>query len=484
MEAYIKSFATFRTLHQRSVTSYDLIIDALDDQLSAITVVGDDLPGTLANSWMVFDGVPMRIDTVTPDKGVTKFSLQRADSIFNRQLVYVENGDTTIGGFIERIVTAEWINQTDGAFATPYLVVNNLDDTPFIAPKPDENGIYNFLAYIQAARQNYNISTQFAVDRNHLIMTIRRDQSKTHPLVLGDGHTQLASSSFAASNVTKITVIQPVKIEPEETEEPEESEESDEEQEDQFKITQTEWYLSKDGIASTTVPANRADGDWITIVLGENDDQAEKVQEEFSKNGESHKVEIYSDTNMAVNDRFRIRLNGELFDGTIIRKSRRMGDSRVLYTSGELITTIQERVHNAVAQQSNSYTGDGSGQMYAVGDIFITTRQGNPSSLLGYGAWEQIQGRFLFAADSSHAVKSRGGNAEHTITTAELPEIEIPIKSGGMSFGAERSNATSGTNWWVMRGNITGASVTIPGESQPFSIMPPYISVYVWLRKE
>jgi hypothetical protein len=161
-----------------------------------------------------------------------------------------------------------------------------------------------------------------------------------------------------------------------------------------------------------------------------------------------------------------------------------MGDNRVLYTSGELITTIQERVHNAVAQQSNGYTGDGSGQMYAVGDIFITTRQGNPSSLLGYGAWEQIQGRFLFAADSSHAVKSRGGNAEHTITTAELPEIEIPIKSGGMSFGAERSNATNGTNWWVMRGNITGASVTIPGESQPFSIMPPYISVYVWLRKE
>lgn len=475
MEAYIKSYSAFRTLLQRNALDYSLCLDSLTGEKSSVTVVGDDLPGTLAGQWLVLNSTPMWISTVTPGKGKTTFTAYPVDEIFNRQILYDGSVANTIGDFIADQITEHWIDQPDGAFATPYITVTSTDNTAFVAPKIDDNGIYNLLSYINYARQTHNIRIRSEIEHDTLMLTVEKATSVTHALVIDDGHTQLAGSSFSTDIVSKITVIQPV-----------DTGEVDLDGEKIFENTSTDWYLSKDGTASTTIPQNRADGAWITIVISESDIQSEAVQTEFAKNGESHKVELYTDARMEVNDRFKVRLNGQVFEGGVIGKYKKSNDSRVLYKSGDLITTLQERVHSVFKSGANQmgYTGDGTGQMYAVGDIYITTRSGNPATLLGYGAWEQIQGRFLFAADSSHTVKSRGGNAEHTLTTAELPEIEIPIKSGGMSFGAERSNATSGSNWWVMRGNVTGASVTIPGESQPFSIMPPYISVYVWLRKE
>lgn len=473
MEAYIKSYATFHTLLQRNALDYNLCLDSLAGEKSSVTVNGDDLPGTLAGHWLVLNSVPMWISTVTPSNGQTTFTTYPVDFIFNRQLLYDGSTENTIGDFIAAQITANWINQTDGAFATPYITVTSTDTTAFVAPEVDDNGIYNFLSYIRAARQAYNICIRAEIDHDTLELTIEKTNPTTHALVINDGHTQLAGSSFSSDIVAKITVIQPV-----------DSGQVDIDGETIFTMTTTDWYLSKDGTASTAIPQNRADGSWITIVLPESDIQAESVQAEFAKNGESHKVELYTDTEMQVGDRFKVRLNGQVFDGGVIGKYRKFNDKRVLYKSGDLITTLQERVHSVSSSTQMGYTGDGTGQMYAVGDIYITTRTGNPATLLGYGAWEQIQGRFLFAADSTHAVKSKGGAAEHTIITKELPELELPVKSGGAEFGIERSNATSGSNWYTLRGYNSGASVTIPGESQPFSLMPPYFAVYVWLRKE
>lgn len=476
MEAYIKSFATFRAQIQREALHYDLTIDSLASDRSLVMLAGVDFPASITGQWLVLNSVPMWIDTITPGKGRTTFECYAADAVFNRQLVYTDASDTTIGGFLTRVITANWINQTDGAYATPYITIINNDDTPFVAPEPDDNGLYNLLEYIRMVRRVYNVSLQFAVDHNALVVTIAKEASVMHPLVLDDGHTQLASSSFASSMVSKITVIQPVKIEPAEGEEPEE---------DEFEITQTDWYLSQDGTASTAIPANRADGEWITIVVSEQEDQAEAVQAEFAKNGETHKVELYTDTQMAVNDKFRVRLNGELFEGTVIKKSRRKGDNRALYTSGDLITTIQERVHRAAAAQQTGYTGDGSGQMYAVGDIYLTTRQGNPASLLGYGAWEQIQGRFLFAADSAHAVNSKGGEASHTITAAELPEMSLPVKynTSGLVMTAAAAAGSARTVPQLTTGS-SDLKADLGGQGNPISLMPPYFTVYAWIRRE
>lgn len=480
MEAYIKSFSSFYALRQVSTTDWSLVLDSLDSQGSSITVGGDDIPGTIAGNWLILNGIPMRIEVVTPGVGLTRFTLSAAEEIFNRQLIadLDETGtiptwnDTTIGGFIKRIIERDWVNQEDERYATSYIAVTNLDNTPFVAPELDDNGIWNLLAYIRWARINYNISLSWAVERNGLRVTINREPVTVHPLILGDGHTQLASSSFASQRIAKVTVIQPHEVEPEE------EEEEDEDAEPVFEMTSTDWFLCADGTVTDDPDAtNRVDGEWITIVVGDGDDQSEKVQEEFAANGESHKVELYTDVQMSVGDRFRVKLNGELFEGTVVRRFIKRGDRRVLYTSGELITTIQERVHQTAAAQQGGYTGDGSGQMYAVGDIFITTRTGNPAQLLGYGAWEQIQGRFLFAADSSHAVKSRGGESEVTLSAANLPSGDYVTKTGLYTSWVAAGSAHAGV--------LTDSTInSITGSGTAFDIIPPYFAVYVWLRKE
>lgn len=70
---------------------------------------------------------------------------------------------------------------------------------------------------------------------------------------------------------------------------------------------------------------------------------------------------------------------------------------------------------------------------YPVGSIYMTTAEGNPASLLGFGTWEQIQGKFLFAADSTRANMTTGGADKVTLTTAQIPghTHSVTVNSNG-----------------------------------------------------
>ena len=131
--------------------------------------------------------------------------------------------------------------------------------------------------------------------------------------------------------------------------------------------------------------------------------------------------------------------------------------------------------------------------IYPVGSIYMSANATSPASFIG-GSWERIQGRFLLAASSSYTAGSTGGEATHTLTEAELPEI-----SG--SFGG-----TSSGNAWGVLGTSSGVfsrSDPIPaptnteksstntrnttvnmsfGSGQAHNNMPPYLAVYVWKR--
>lgn len=58
--------------------------------------------------------------------------------------------------------------------------------------------------------------------------------------------------------------------------------------------------------------------------------------------------------------------------------------------------------------------------IYPIGSIYMSVNTTSPSVLFG-GVWEQIQGRFLLAADTVNPVGTTGGEARHTLTTAEMP---------------------------------------------------------------
>ena len=323
MWAYIKDFATFGTTDQREALDYKLVLDSMSAETGSATLAGDDLPASLAGSWFIINSELFFISQLSPKKGKTDIKLLPVIGLFDRDLLYTDISATTIGGYIASVIGSEWINQSDAVYATPYITVTNTDTTAFSEPAQDDNGVFNFLDYIEWARETYNISVRAEVSKNALNLTISRDTAAVHPLVVNDGHTQLSKSSFSSSVVAKLTVLQP------------------DENED---MTSTVWYLAADGTASTSVPLDRAVGSWQTLTIGADENQQAKVEEEFAKNSTSHKVELYSDVQMKVGDTIRMRIGGEVFEGIINAISCKKSDFRKLYRVGDLPTTLTEEL--------------------------------------------------------------------------------------------------------------------------------------------
>ena len=159
---------------------------------------------------------------------------------------------------------------------------------------------------------------------------------------------------------------------------------------------------------------------------------------------------------------------------------------------------------------------------YEVGDIYVTSRKGNPAELWLKTAWEKVRGRFLYATsnDENTNVLATGGNSTVTLTKNNLPNVKIQVEPFSLSRGSMNitgrlgSPTTEGSDfgegafsmslYTVGRsagsgGNAvkwdfdasrawTGTTSTASpytqslGNSAPIDIMPPYISVHVWRR--
>lgn len=105
--------------------------------------------------------------------------------------------------------------------------------------------------------------------------------------------------------------------------------------------------------------------------------------------------------------------------------------------------------------------------IYEIGDLFISTKNENPSIRFG-GTWEQIKDVFLLACGDKYKAGAKGGSDKHTLTKAEVPHLGSGIKYGG--------NTLAGGSGWS--DDWLGGADT----PQSFSIMPPYLAVYVWVR--
>ena len=132
--------------------------------------------------------------------------------------------------------------------------------------------------------------------------------------------------------------------------------------------------------------------------------------------------------------------------------------------------------------------------VYPVGSIYMNVNSTNPGTLFG-GTWEQIQGRFLLGMSSSYPAGSQGGEAEHTLSTDEMPahshNFSYQETNGNKSFSDNtvQKNGTAyperlGVNMalgadWSSAGYLTLDNV---GGNQAHNNMPPYLSVYIWKR--
>ena len=118
----------------------------------------------------------------------------------------------------------------------------------------------------------------------------------------------------------------------------------------------------------------------------------------------------------------------------------------------------------------------------------------DPNSLIG-GTWERIQGRFLFGADSSHAIGTEGGSETQTLTTANLPRhmhFTIRMAQGETSPDYLHTVARSDfehSQWENARYQLYGVDdeansgkSSYVGSGTAHNNMPPYLTVYIWKR--
>ena len=132
--------------------------------------------------------------------------------------------------------------------------------------------------------------------------------------------------------------------------------------------------------------------------------------------------------------------------------------------------------------------------VYPVGSIYMNVNSTNPGTLFG-GTWEQIQGKFLLGMSSSYPAGSQGGEAEHTLSTNEMPahshNFSYQEADGNKSFSGnmvlkfgtaypERLGVNMALGGdWSSSGYLTLDNV---GGNQAHNNMPPYLSVYIWKR--
>lgn len=118
--------------------------------------------------------------------------------------------------------------------------------------------------------------------------------------------------------------------------------------------------------------------------------------------------------------------------------------------------------------------------IYPIGSIYMSTVNADPATFLTGTTWTRIEDRFLIGASNTYAAGTPGGSAEHTLTISEMPAHTHTVKG-------QVRNSSSGSGVQSTK-NIDGTSggdnhaTTSAGGGQPFSIMPPYLPVYMWTR--
>ena len=123
---------------------------------------------------------------------------------------------------------------------------------------------------------------------------------------------------------------------------------------------------------------------------------------------------------------------------------------------------------------------------YPVGSIYMSVNSTSPASLFG-GTWEQLQDVFLLAAGTTYTAGSTGGEAQHTLTEQELPEVEARVYTNALPE-ANRAIAYYGGSSELQQmlhggGGDDGYGLFVKfGGGQSHNNMPPYLTVYMWER--
>lgn len=114
---------------------------------------------------------------------------------------------------------------------------------------------------------------------------------------------------------------------------------------------------------------------------------------------------------------------------------------------------------------------------YPVGAIYISEGDTSPAELFG-GTWERLKDCFLLAAGDTYTAGAVGGEAEHTLTTAEMPKHRH-------SSNYQVHYYSSSGEYGIGSGSHTGIAEVYgayAGGGAAHNNMPPYTCVNMWKR--
>ena len=145
-------------------------------------------------------------------------------------------------------------------------------------------------------------------------------------------------------------------------------------------------------------------------------------------------------------------------------------------------------------------------QAYPVGAVFLSVVATNPNTLLGFGTWSQIEGRFLVGVGDngdgkSYANGETGGQKDqsivdhdHTITDPghiHTVDSNQDNSNNGPTFGHnsrtpnQSTNETNSATTGISVDNVDPAGVAAAEDIQASGDdlnLPPYFALYMWQR--
>lgn len=334
MEAFVKSFATYRTIKKATVISSALTLDSLEADTTTVTVVGTGIGRSNTGDWLLIDGQVYRISNVKPQGDRTLLTLLSPLDAFNRPLELEQlTTDPYIGGFIAETMKSQWVACQDPVYTMPYLTVTNLDPTPYVEPELDNSGCFVLANYCRLMRKAYRTTVKFSDAGNSLACIISNFPAASRQVDFSDGRSQLQSVDYSSSGTAKLTVLCDV-----------DTGQKDENGDAILERKRSVWYLAEDGTASQSIPARRASGEWKTINVKKPEEIEKKVNETFAKNKANHKLEFWSTRDLAVQEDCTFMVYGEILQSYISYKRKSSEDKRFYYKSGELATTATEKL--------------------------------------------------------------------------------------------------------------------------------------------
>ena len=137
-------------------------------------------------------------------------------------------------------------------------------------------------------------------------------------------------------------------------------------------------------------------------------------------------------------------------------------------------------------------------ELYSVGDLYVTTRNGNPTELLGYGTWERYgQGKVLVGFSEASTtnptwtkfIGNEFGNYDEKLTLANLPNVNnagtitLTQHYAGDDTTGNGVFGLAGRNYrTTLQENVLGAQINLRGGDQAHNNVQPSVVVYMWLR--